>query len=127
MKESSVRVLDDEDLEFADIMRRLGMQREVATLITYLARAGEATSKEIERATGLRQPEVSEVIRDLRGENMIDVREVKTGGKGRPSLFYTLRIPMHDIIKRLEDDKLKEHAKAMDDIRKLKEQVSSWC
>jgi predicted transcriptional regulator len=127
MKESSVRVLDDEDLEFADIMRRLGMQREVATLITYLARAGEATSKEIERATGLRQPEVSEVIRDLRGENIIDVREVKTGGKGRPLLFYSLRTSMHDIIKLLEDEKLKEHAEAMENVRKLKERVASWC
>lgn len=127
MKERLIRVLDDEDLEFADIMRRLGMQREVATLITYLARAGEATSKEIELATGLRQPEVSEVIRDLRGENMIDVREVKTGGKGRPSLFYTLITPMQDIIKRLEDEKLKEHAETMESVQRLKELVSSWC
>jgi predicted transcriptional regulator len=127
VKERLIRVLDDEDLEFADIMRRLGMQREVATLITYLARAGEATSKEIERATGLRQPEVSEVIQDLRGENMIEVREVKIGGKGRPSLFYTLRTPMQDIIRRLEDEKLKEHAEAMESVRKLKELVSSWC
>lgn len=127
MKERLIKMLDDEDLEFANIMRRLGMQREAAILITYLGRAGEATSKEIEQATGLRQPEVSVVIRDLRGENMIDVRDVKTGGKGRPSLFYALRTPMQDIIKRLEDEKLKEHAEAMENVRKLKERASSWC
>jgi len=127
MKERLIKMLDDEDLEFANIMKHLGMQREAAILITYLGRAGEATSKEIEQATGLRQPEVSVVIRDLRGENMIDVRDVKTGGKGRPSLFYALRTPMQDIIKRLEDEKLKEHAEAMENVRKLKERASSWC
>jgi sRNA-binding regulator protein Hfq len=45
MKESTFTVLDDEDLEFADILRCLGMQRNVAILITYLASVGEATSK----------------------------------------------------------------------------------
>lgn len=39
----------------------------------------------LERATELRQPEVSEVIREIRGENMNYVREAKTGGKGQPS------------------------------------------
>ena len=67
------------------------------------------------------------MIRNLRGENTIDVREVKTGGKGRPSLFYTLRTPMQDIIKRIEDEKLKEHAEAMENVRKLKERALSWC
>lgn len=124
MKENTVIVLDDEDLEFADILHSLGMQRKVALIVTYLANVGEAAAREIEQATHMSQPEVSLTIRDLQGENWIDKREVKTGGKGRPSLVYTLREPIDDIIKRVEDEKLREHAEAMESIQKLKGLVS---
>jgi predicted transcriptional regulator len=67
-------VLDDEDREFADILRSLGMQRNTAILITYLASAGEATSREIELGASLRQPEVSIAMRDLRGKNWVGER-----------------------------------------------------
>jgi predicted transcriptional regulator len=127
MMESTLRVLDDEDREFADILRSLGMQRNTAILITYLASAGEATSREIELGAGLRQPEVSIAMRDLRGKNWVGEREVKTGGKGRPSLVYTLTTPIDEIIKHIEDEKLREHAEVMESIRKLKERVASWC
>jgi predicted transcriptional regulator len=119
MMESTLRVLDDEDREFADILRSLGMQRNTAILITYLASAGEATSREIELGAGLRQPEVS--------KNWVGEREVKTGGKGRPSLVYTLTTPIDEIIKHIEDEKLREHVEVMESIRKLKERVASWC
>ena len=121
MIESTFRMLDDEDREFADILRSLGMQRNTAILITYLAIAGEATSREIKLGAGLRQPEVSIAMRDLRGKNWVGEREVKTGGKGRPSLVYTLTTAIDEIIKHLEDEKLREHAEIMENIRKLKE------
>jgi len=123
MKESTVKVLDDEDREFADILRSLGMERNTAILITYLASAGEATSREIELGAGLRQPEVSIAMLDLRDKNWVGEREVKTGGKGRPSLVYALASPIDDIIKHIEDEKLREHAEFMESIRKLKELV----
>jgi predicted transcriptional regulator len=123
MKESTVNVLDNEDREFADIFRSLGMNRNTAILITYLASAGESTSREVELGAGLRQPEVSIAMRDLRDKNWVSEREVKTGGKGRPSLVYTLTAPIDEIIKHIEDGKLREHAEFMDNIRKLKELV----
>ncbi|KUK43415.1 MAG: Uncharacterized protein XD72_2223 [Methanothrix harundinacea] len=125
MMESTLKVLDDEDLEFVHILHSLGIQRTVAIIITYLSNAGEATSREIEQATHLSQPEVSMTIRDLRDENRIVEREVKTGGKGRPSLVYTLRTPISEIIKRLEDEKLREHAETMESIQKLRDLTSS--
>lgn len=120
VEESTFKELDDEDREFADILRSLGMQRNTAILITFLASAGEATSREIELGAGLKQPEVSIAMRDLRDKNWVSEREVKTGGKGRPLRIYALSTPMHDIIKRLEDEKLKESADVMENIRKLK-------
>ena len=125
MKESSVKVLDNEDIEFADILHGLGMQRRVALIVTHLANAGEASSREIGHATRLSQPEVSVAVRDLRDENLISELDVKTGGKGRPSLVYSLRTPIDEIITRFEEEKLREHTEVMESIQKLKGMVSS--
>jgi predicted transcriptional regulator len=126
MREGAVRVLDDQNIEFVHILHSLGVQRNVAKVITYLAVAGEATSRDIERGSGLRQPEVSIAMRTLRGENWVREWEIKsTEGKGRPSKVYALSTPVDEIIKIIEGERQKESAKAMESIRKLKELVSS--
>jgi predicted transcriptional regulator len=126
MREGAVRVLDDQNIEFVHILHSLGVQRNVAKVITYLAVAGEATSRDIERGSGLRQPEVSIAMRTLRGENWVREWEIKsTEGKGRPSKVYALNTPVDEIIRSIEDEKRKKSAKAMESIRKLKELVSS--
>ncbi|MDF0589691.1 ArsR family transcriptional regulator [Candidatus Methanocrinis natronophilus] len=118
-------MLDNEDIEFADILHSLGMQRRMALIVTYLANVGEASSREIGYATRLSQPEVSVAVRDLRDENLVSELEVKTGGKGRPSLVYTLIVPIDDIIKWFENEKLREHTEVMENLQKLKGMVSS--
>ena len=118
MKESTVKVLDDE--QFVAILQSLGMHRSIAILIAYLANAGEATSRDIVAAVGLCKSEVNMRIQDLRNENWISAREVKKVGKGRFPMAYSLTIPVVDIIKRLEDEKLGECAEAMENIQKLK-------
>ena len=121
MKESKVKVLDDE--QFAAILQSLGMDHNIAILIAYLANAGEATSRDIVAAVGLCKSEVNMRIQDLRNENWISAREVKKVGKGRFPMAYSLTIPVVDIIKRLEDEKLGECAEAMENIQKLKDLV----
>ena len=66
IKQSTVRVLDEKDLEFVEALRSLNVPRNVAILITFLANANEATSREIEMGTSMRQPEVSIGMRALR-------------------------------------------------------------
>ena len=48
MKQTAIKVLDEKDLEFVEALRSLKVPRNVATLITFLANANEATSREIE-------------------------------------------------------------------------------
>ncbi|KUK44177.1 MAG: ArsR family transcriptional regulator [Methanothrix sp.] len=125
MSEGVAEVLDDSDQEFAELLYNLGVQRNVAKVITYLAIAGEATSKDIERWTGLRQPEVSIVMRTMRRENWINVRDVKNSeGKGRPHKVYTLITPLDEIIRHVEEERRKESAKAMETIQKLRDLAS---
>lgn len=66
MCEGVVKVLGNRDIEFANILHRLGVQRNVAKVITFLAVVGEATSKEIELGFGLKHPDISIAMRTLR-------------------------------------------------------------
>ena len=121
IKQSTVNVLDDKDQEFIETLRSLNVQRNVASLITYLASTEEATSREIEMGTKLRQPEVSIAMRTMRNNNWIEEHEVKTAGKGRPTRVYKLRVPLDTIIEYYESEKNNEAARAMQAIQRLKE------
>jgi len=125
MKESTVKILDDKDMEFVETLRSLGVPRNVATLITFLANVDEASSREIEMGSDLRQPEVSIAMRNLRENNWIEEREIKREGKGRPMKVYSLRATIDEIIKHYEQQKLNESAQAMESIQRLKELISS--
>lgn len=125
MRESTVKVLDDKDMEFVETLRSLGVPRNVATLITFLANVNEASSREIEMGSDLRQPEVSIAMRTLRDNGWIDEREVKREGKGRPMKVYSLKATIDEIIKYFEEEKLHESAQAMESIQRLKELILS--
>ncbi len=121
MRQFSVKVLDDTDREFVEVLRELGIPRNVASMITYLANVEEATSREIEIGSNLRQPEVSIAMRTLRNNSWVEEREIKKDGKGRPMKVYRLTISLGEIIRHFEEEKRKESAKTMESIEKLKE------
>jgi predicted transcriptional regulator len=125
MKESTVKILDDKDMEFVETLRSLDVPRNVATLITFLANVDEASSREIEMGSDLRQPEVSIAMRTLRENNWIEEKEIKREGKGRPMKVYALRATINDIIKHFEEEKLHESAQAMESIQRLKQLIST--
>jgi len=125
MRESTVKILDDKDMEFVETLRSLGVPRNVATLITFLANVDAASSREIEMGSDLRQPEVSIAMRTLRDNNWIEEKEVKREGKGRPMKVYSLRASIDQIIKYFEEEKLNESAQAMESIQRLKQLIST--
>ena len=125
MRESTVKILDDKDMEFVETLRSLGVPRNVATLITFLANVDEASYREIEMGSDLRQPEVSIAMRTLRENNWIEEKEIKREGKGRPMKVYALRATIDDIIKHFEEEKLHESAQAMESIQRLKQLIST--
>ena len=101
------------------------MNRNVASLIAYLKNVREGSSKDIEMATGLRQPEVSIAMRTLREKGWVAEHEVKRNGKGRPMKIYLLQSTVDDIIGYYEDKKAQESARTMEAIQKLKEMSSA--
>jgi predicted transcriptional regulator len=106
--------------EFASILMTIGLKRNVAKVLTYLAGVEEATSREIEMGSDLRQPEVSIAMREIRKLDWISERDEKNPGKGRPYRIYKLTKNLPEIIEYLEGEKAKESNQIMKQIEKLK-------
>ena len=120
MRASEVSVFDETDLEFIEILKNLNISRNVASTLAYLSSVEEATSKDLEMGSELRQPEVSIAMRELRSFGWIDEREIKKEGKGRPMKIYKLAVPLPEIVVHLEKQTMQETQKAMENIEKLK-------
>ena len=126
IRDITIKVADETDFEFIQGLVSLGMNRNVASLITYLKDQEERSSRDIEVATGLRQPEVSIVMQTLRENDWIIERNVKLESKGRPMTFYALRsTTIDDIINYYEKKKTEEFAQTMEAIQRLKELSSA--
>ncbi len=123
MKKLNINQLDDSDEEVAEILISSGMSRPVARTLTYLKKVDTATSIELERVTGLRQPEVSIAMKELNPLDWIDESEEKKPGKGRPNKVYSLKVGFKDIIAQLEKQQKKAIDDAMASIKRLKKLV----
>jgi predicted transcriptional regulator len=112
-------------MEFAEVLQSLGLNKNAARIVTYLKDVDRASSRNIETATGLRQPEVSIGTRTLREKGWIEESEVNGNGKGRPHKLYSMRTNIDEIIKHYEMQKMQEAAKTVEDIQRLKELSSA--
>jgi predicted transcriptional regulator len=106
--------------EFASMLMKVGLKRNVAKVLTYLAGVEEATSREIEMGSDLRQPEVSIAMREIRKLDWVSERDEKNPGKGRPYRIYKLNKSLAEIIEYLEGEKVKESEMVMKHIERLK-------
>lgn len=97
----------EKEEKIIDILVGLGLKRNVARILVFLARSPEATSRELERGTDLRQPEVSLAIRQLRERDWIESWESKAERKGRPVKIYRLSRPFPEILNQIEKEKEK--------------------
>ncbi len=113
MKNFTIKQLDKKDEEIAEALISLGMSRPIARILSYLQSINEATSMELERGLGLRQPEVSVAMNELEERDWINEREEKKLGKGRPYKLYSLKVGFNEIIVELE----KQQKKAVDEMQ----------
>ncbi|WOF16500.1 ArsR family transcriptional regulator [Methanoplanus sp. FWC-SCC4] len=125
MKLEKVLTFTEKEEELATLLTDVGLKRNVAKVLVYLANTNEATSRDIERGTDLRQPEVSIAMRTLNEKEWIENRESKAESKGRPVKIYCLSKPMKDIIDIIEAEKKKEIENQLKLIQKVREIVLS--
>ena len=106
-------MLDDRDRKFVEALQGLNLSKSAAALITYLANVKEATSREIEIGTGLRQPEVSVGVRTLHENNWVTEYEIRSERKGRPMKVYSLSTSLDEILRHYEEEKSHESIEAI--------------
>lgn len=117
-RESRARRRDD----VVEVLVRSGLPRHVAKALAFLSTRGETTSVEIEKATGLRQPEVSLAMQALRRRKWVEKRDVKKAGKGRPVHAYSLAVPFSEIA----DALARAQRKRIEDIRSTMRQLKKY-
>ncbi len=78
------------DTALIDLLVDLGLPKGAAKALVALRKRNETTSLEVERITGLRQPEVSLAIRELRLREWVGTRRMPAAGKGRSVHVYSL-------------------------------------
>lgn len=125
MRSDKIRYFTPRDEELAELLIGIGIKRNVSKVLVYLANTEEATSRDIERGTDLRQPEVSIAMRYLKECDWIDTRESKSESKGRPVKIYTLSRSITEIMDTIEKEKKKEARHQLDLIEKMRECIST--
>ena len=121
----TIKTVDEKDWEFVQGLQNLGVNRKVACVITFLKDQSEKSTREIETATRLRQPEVSVAMRTLRERGWLTEHEIRNDGKGRPLKIYALRSTIDEIMNYYETEKTEEFAQTMKTIKRLKELSSA--
>jgi len=121
MKDSSVQIMGDNEYEVSTLIQSLGLSKISSKAIACLSNMQEMSSKDLEIAANIRQPEVSSAMRILRDNDWLAEREEKKrSGKGRPVKYYKLTVSMDEIITTLEAIKHEEYENMLKDIVRLR-------
>jgi predicted transcriptional regulator len=118
------RGFSKKDEVLVDLLMGTGMPKNVARMLAFVRKKEETNSVEIEVATGLRQPEVSIAVQELRRRKWIIKRDIKKEGKGRPVHSYKLAMPFDKIVEILEREERKRIERIESNIEQLKTTVA---
>lgn len=121
LREETVQFFSEEEEEFINLLIEIGMKRTVAIVLVFFAGTPEATSREIERGTDLRQPEISIALKYLMGHDWIVEANDSATGKGRPMKRYTRVKPLPVIIKEIGAGLKTECDTQLDRVKKLRD------
>ena len=124
MSRKRTYTLKRNDKKAAQILMKLGMPENLAKTLMYLSHIDECQSTDIQKATNLKQPQVSIVMQELRRKKWIKERILEAKGKGRPRYSYRIIRDLSDIMKDFEQDKLKEIDDIKNDISKVKNLIA---
>ena len=116
--------LSRRDETLVDLLARTGISNNVAVSLVFLSKREETTSREIEKATVLRQPEVSIAMQELRRRRWVEKRDIKREGKGRPIHAYRLTVPLETIVDGIAREERVKIDEIESNLRKLKNQLA---
>jgi predicted transcriptional regulator len=86
-----------------DNLSTAGMPKGIARTLAFLTTKEDwSTSKDIEHATRLRQPEVSIAVRSLVDRGWVERDNLKRESKGRPICIYRMAVDLKEVYKAIE-------------------------
>ncbi len=108
--------------ETIEVLASTGMPKGTARTLAFLSSKDDwATSRDIERATNLRQPEVSIAVRGLLGRGWIERDSLKRESKGRPINIYRMDVNLADVYQSIESDEQEKIAEVEENLAHIKE------
>ena len=123
MLTKTIQLFTEKEEEFVNLLIEVGTRRNVAKMLVYLANIKEATSRDIERGTDLRQPEVSIAIKYLEEQGWIKSWKSPSDRKVRPVWSYALAIPVPEIMTSIEKQKKTEANNQLALIKKMRNYI----
>ncbi len=103
-----------------------GVSKNIARTLVVLAAQGETTSLGVEKAAGLRQPEVSICMKELRARGWVKKRDIKKEGKGRPLHSYVLTKPFEKIVEELAKAERKRIKAIEETVKQLQKEARAF-
>jgi predicted transcriptional regulator len=123
MKQENVLYFTDKEEKFVNLLIEIGIKKNIAKVLVFLANTPESTSRAIERGADMRQPEVSVAMRYLMEQGWIKSRECSDKREGRPTKIYELAIPATEIMDRIENVKKTEAKTRLALVQKLRDHL----
>lgn len=120
MREMVFQVFTEKEKAIISLLNAIGISRRHSLVLVFLAGAKEVSSRDIERGTDLRQPEVSLVMKDLVKRGWVLFRADTIVCKGRPVRFYRLAIPFENVLMAIEEEKKEEAERILAKLREVR-------
>ncbi|MCX6683214.1 MAG: ArsR family transcriptional regulator [Methanoregula sp.] len=124
MGQENETYLAEKEEELVNLLFGIGIKRNVAKVLVFLAKTPTVTSRAIDRGTDLRHLEVATVMQYLKKQGWIKSQENKAKSKGRPVKIYELAKPIPEIVRGIEKEKIKEANDQLQLIQKLRNYVT---
>ena len=115
--------LSDTDIQIIDILSDIGLKSGESRILVVLFKGYDLTSRELERISDLRQPEVSIAINQLIKRKWVWVTSHITEKKGRPVKVYSLSRTIDDILDEIKGDIEGDYRKKIEIIERVRVMV----
>ena len=112
---------EEELVEVVELLKRIGVNGFAAIVMVSLSIDGANDSAGLQRVCGLRQPEVSIAISNLKRYSLIEVEKIFDGGRGRPKHIYSLIGDFNESSKPFRDEAKKKLDAMQKKLQRLEE------
>lgn len=91
-------ITDSDSLEIIDLLISLGVGHNIAKTLICLHKHGPSKSIDLQKRCALRQPDVSIAISRLQKLGVVNIVQMNSKGRGRPSHIYELAMPLDEAL-----------------------------